>query len=161
MSKAIKEEDNVHQDWMQEAREQNMESLSGFISKLMDDYIHDYGTICHAMAACAVATISAMNRSEQGGISGHQAGVVSWELLKGFGGLTMGRSGARLVNFDDMLDPQNEPLFKTISEETWLKLFEQAESSIKNKENADPKVIEHWHSIVNGVVPFGFTIGES
>ena len=53
---------------------------------------------------------------------------------------------------------------KVISEEIWESLQEEAKKKLeqakKNKEFASPNVVEHWRSIVDGKVPFGFRVGN-
>jgi hypothetical protein len=68
MRQAITEEMNIHQKWYEEARCINMDTLKPFIDRLMNEYNHDYGTICHALSAGAIAAFCAMNKDEhQGG----------------------------------------------------------------------------------------------
>lgn len=75
--KTITEEDKVHENWYKEAKDMDMQKLPQFVNGLLEDYEHDYGTICHALSAAAVATMWAMNRDErQGGITGFQASCI-------------------------------------------------------------------------------------
>ena len=60
-----------------------------------------------------------------------------------------------------MLYPQYGYKFaKTISAERFEKIKEQAKENLEKNECAHPDVIKHWQSIVNGEIPFGFTISE-
>jgi hypothetical protein len=156
---SITEEMQVHQEWYKEANSMTLEQLPEFLRKLTEDYRHDYETICHAYAAGAIATMWAMNKTPTGGITGFQASCIMWELIKGW----MGYKGAmKLVKYDEMLSPQYDYKFsKTISRDTFQWLQEEAK---KNLEKADkfthPDVIKHWQNIVDGIVPFGFTIAN-
>ena len=80
--KQIKEEDKVQEEWYTESRHMTVENLPKFFQKLTEQYGHDYGTICHAMAAGALATMRAMDKTPQGGITGFQAGAIMWEFIK-------------------------------------------------------------------------------
>lgn len=82
--KKITEEDKVHLEWYKQASKQTLETLPSFLKNLMEGYNHDYGTVCHALAAGAVATAWAMNAHDNGGITGFQAGAVMWEFIKGW-----------------------------------------------------------------------------
>ena len=62
----------------QEAMEQTPETLGDFVLKAMCDYPHDYGSVCVAVAACALAGVYAANSLPQGGITSYQAGFVMW-----------------------------------------------------------------------------------
>ena len=57
------------------------QQLADFVTWL-DTHRQDYGTICHAMAAAAIAGASCMDHmpNADGGITGFQAGAVMWEL---------------------------------------------------------------------------------
>jgi len=153
--KIITEEMNIQNEWYAEAEKMEYKNLFKFINKLVKKYKHDYGTICHAMTAGAVATIYAMNKTEQGGITGFQAGCIMWQFIRKF----MNKKGFfRLIQYDDMLYPQYEESFgKTISKEVFAYLQEKAKE-LYNKESAADEVKEHWKKIIEGIVPFGYTI---
>ena len=71
------------------------------------------------------------------------------------------KCGLKIVNYDDMLYPQYEYHFqKTISADVWHNLQEQAKQEIENSTYASPRIIEHWQSIVDGKVPFGYTVRD-
>jgi hypothetical protein len=157
--KRITEEMGAHKEWYEKARSTDitMETLPKFLNSLLDDYKHDYGTIVHAMTAGAIATITAMNSTKQGGITGFQASCLSWLFLRE----GMGKEGAlRLIEFNDLLYPQHEDRFeKTINKEIWADLQKKAAHCIKNASIAThPDVLAHWQSIVDGKLPFGFSV---
>ena len=81
----ITEEMHLEKEWFELARKQTLETLPGFINYVMNDYMHDYGTICHAVAACALASAWAANDSPNGGITGFQANFVMWDFVKQWG----------------------------------------------------------------------------
>jgi hypothetical protein len=137
------------------------ESIDKFIQELHENYEHDYGTICHAMAAVAVQAARKFNEGPQGGITGFQAGAVMWEFVKEF----MHIDGPmKLVQYNEMLYPQYFSKFdSTISKEIWKSLQAKAmENLVKagNNESTHPSVIAHWKSIVEGVVPFGYVVAD-
>ncbi|MEN6414352.1 MAG: hypothetical protein ABFC84_16565 [Veillonellales bacterium] len=153
----ITEEDKLQDQWYEEAKKQTVETLPGFIKKLTTEYQHDYGTICHAIAAAAVGAAWAVDHSEQGGITGFQASCINWEFLKQWGRIT---PPARILSYKEMLYPQKEYVFTTISKETWDWLQKTAKEYLASKTEAHPNVIAHWESIANGKIPFGFSIEE-
>ena len=158
----ITEEMNVHETWYKEAHDQTVDSLAGFITHLMGDYQHDYGTVCHAIAASMMAAMYAANNTESGGITGFQASAVMWEVVKHIN-YSSNKIGLRIVDYDNMLYPQYKYKFeeKTLSPDRFRKLQKEAEELLKNEsDHANPKVVEHWKSIVDGNVPFGYTIKE-
>jgi hypothetical protein len=137
----------------------NPGELSKFVGRLITDYTHDYGTICHAVAASAIAGANCMNHSPQGGITGFQAGAIFWEF---YGAWMHEKGPARLQRMDDLLYPQMEHKFKTISPDTWKYVQEEAKKNLADKSEVGvhPDVAVHWQSIVAGKIPFGLQIEE-
>ncbi len=137
------------------------ESIDAFIQELHSKYEHDYGTVCHAMAAVAVQAARKFNDGPQGGITGFQAGAVMWEFIKEFMHL---EGPMKLVQYNDMLYPQYFSKFdQTISSDIWKNLQAKAmENLIKagNNQSTHPNVIAHWKSIVEGIVPFGYVVAN-
>ena len=78
----IDESMNLQEQWYKDANAQTLETLPAFLNHLLNDYEHDYGTIVHAITAGAIATVWAMNRTENGGISGFQAGYLMWGFIR-------------------------------------------------------------------------------
>ena len=157
--KKIAEEDDTHKAWMPEAKKQTLETLPAFIKKLTEDYEHDYGTICHAIAAAAIGAAQAVQHSPQGGITGFQAGAVMWEIIKGWG--VFGEGPKRMTEFEHLLYPQYEHQFRSITPDTakWIK--KQAQKRLQDTEVASPRVMEHWNKVAEGWIPFGLKIEES
>lgn len=162
--KYITEKDHPEKDWYSEAHEVRLNSLREFVDRVMNDYRHDYGTVCKAIAASALAAAYAADHSDgaRGGITGFQAGFVMWEFIRGWM-FNDNKTGLRIVDYDNMLYPQYEDRFeKTISKDTWKSLQEEAKKNLEARENANahPNVIAHWRSIIEGVVPFGYTVRD-
>ncbi|MBI2449674.1 hypothetical protein HYV49_05250 [Candidatus Pacearchaeota archaeon] len=162
--KSITEEMGIHKEWYIQAKEQDMETLPEFMRHLSEDYDHDYGTICHAITASALAAATAFDRGPQGGITGFQAGCIMWEFILHWNALGVPNdSPLKLVQYYNMLYPQYENQFqKTISESTWKYLQEQAKKYIaeSTEEKTDTEVWKHWKSIVDGMIPFGYTVRQ-
>lgn len=152
----IKEEDGLQKEWHEEARKQTAETLPAFLTKLLNEYQHDYGTICHAMAAAGVGAVMAIEHSPQGGITGFQAGAVMWEFCRSW--MQWSEAPRRLLDFNDALYPQNEDRFRAVSAETaeWLK--KQAANMLSEQTGAHPDVRAHWERVAAGEMPFGFRV---
>lgn len=157
---AINEKMRPEENWFKDAYTQTLESLPKFIDHVMNDYQHDYGTICHAVAACALAAVHAADNLPNGGITGYQAGFVMWDIIRQMNYPT-NKCGMKLLDYDNMLYPQYANRFqKTIRENTWKALQEQARELLNTSKTAHPAVRAHWESIAAGNIPFGFTIRE-
>lgn len=153
----LKEEDKVQEQWYADATEQTLETLPAFLKHLTEDYAHDYGTICHALAAGAIATTWALNHTEEGGITGFQASAIMWEYMQHWGHI---KPPTRLIKFEDMPYPQYERKFdKVIDVETWSWLQDQANINLKKEtETIAIEVRKHWEAIAAGRVPFGYKV---
>lgn len=154
----ITEEMKVHEEWYEKAKKVTLEELPSFINHLVNDYGHDYGTICHALTAGAIATMYAMDKEDCGGITGFQAGCIMWLFIRHWI-KTNNKVGLKLVDYDDLLYPgMGERFDKVLEPSTFAKLQEAAKEKLQDREHAHPSVIAHWQSIVDGVVPFGYRV---
>jgi hypothetical protein len=153
----LKEEDEVQEQWYANAKEQTLETLPAFLRHLSEDYVHDYGTIVHALAAGAIATTWALNHTDTGGITGFQASAIMWEYMKHWAHISF---PARLLKFEDMLYPQYKQKFdKVMDRETWSWLQDQANINLKKEaEDVAIEVRNHWEAIAAGRVPFGYSV---
>lgn len=135
---AITEEMHLEKEWFKQAHEQTLETLPDFMEHVLNDYCHDYGTICYAISACALAAVHIIK----------QMNYVD------------NKCGLKITNYDYMLYPQYADRFeKTIDNHTWKVLQETAKKKIEqDSEIASQRVIEHWKSIADGNVPFGYQI---
>lgn len=155
---AITEESGVHKEWKVEVDDMTMEKLPAFLRKLTEDYDHDYGTICHAIAAGAIATAKAMNRTPNGGITGFQAGCIMWQMAELWG--VWDKGPKRLLSYENLLYPQYSDKFRTIPRDTWEWAQAQAKEKLARDdlENVSPNVVKHWKSIALGNIPFGLKL---
>ncbi len=156
----ITEKEGIHKAWPAEARAvRTIEEFVAFHDKIMNGYAHDYGTICHAIAAVSLAGACLADHDKvNGGITGYQAGAIMWEWLAGWG--TGPKKVGRMLDYEQMLYPVYEHKFNQLSWSTWKFLQEEAAKSLADPElaHAAQQVKDHWQSIVDGKVPFGYTV---
>lgn len=156
LKQKITEDSKVHEGWYKDVKF-TLKDIPLFLKALLEDYEHDYGTICHAIAAGAVQTARAMNRHEAAGITGFQASQIMWLFIRHWSGK---KGPMRLVGFEQMLYPQYAKDFeKVIDQNTWEYLQAEAKKNLEGFTHlGSPKVRAHWQSIVDGKVPFGYTV---
>lgn len=155
----ITEAMGIHKEWMAAAKDMNLSELPEFLRHLTEDYQHDYGTVCHAIAAAAIAAAWAVDNSPQGGITGFQAGAVQWEMIRGWG-VWDADHPLKMLDMSDMLYPQYRHKYTTISKKTWEWLQDEARKNLRDVEYAHPDVVAHWKRIVRGHVPFCYEVEE-
>lgn len=159
--KQIKEEDGTHKQFMERAKKiQNSEELKIFVDELTNNYGHDYGTICHAVAAAAIGAAHAVNRSNQGGITGFQAGAVMWEMIRGWG--IFGEGPLQIVEWNHLLYPQYDyQMPRTISKNALEQLIDMAQKKLaESTQHTIEPVLERWEMIAAGKLPAGMEIRE-
>lgn len=143
--------------WMKKAREQTKETLLDFF-KEVDLIPPSYGNAVHKTAICTVATAWAIQREQQGGITGFQAGAVMWEFIRFW---ESKESPLKLVDYENMLYPQYDYHFeKIISKSTWDWLQKKAKEELQSGCGMCPEVREHMEKIVMGMVPFGYIVKD-
>ena len=159
--KPITEDMRLQDEWYERAKSMKPDDFPEFFRELTEDYEHDYGTVCHAMAAIGLAAMWAFNKSEgaRGGITGFQAGCVMWEVIRHMN-YENNKCGLRLLDMDDLLYPQYEHKFTAISKDIWDAVKKEARKRLLERGAAHPDVVAHWESIVNGKVPFGLRIED-
>ena len=159
--KEITEDMGLQNEWYERAKSMKPEDFSEFFREMTEDYINDYGTVCHAMAAVGLAAMFALNNSEgsRGGITGFQAGCVMWQIIRHMN-YESNKCGLRLLDMDELLYPQYEHKFTAISKDTWDAIKKEAQNRLLERGTAHPDVVTHWESIVNGKVPFGLRIED-
>jgi hypothetical protein len=152
---------DILKNWFEEANNvKNTDELSLFISKLLNEYTHDYGTIVHACSAAMLAALSCINKDEnQGGITGFQASYIVWQLIPKLT-LTNFDLGGKIVAYTDMLFPQYQEKFeKIISKKTFEALQTEAKKRLLEKDMRET-VVTHMQKIADGIVPFGYEVKE-
>lgn len=161
----VKEEDHIHSLWYEEARAcKTMDDLVHFMERLAKKYIHDYGTICHAMAASMVAAGYVMDsHPAQGGTTGFQHGQITRLLVEKILCYWYRETAPYKIQFlNRMLYPQYEHMFqKSMTPKEWKWLQEEAKKRLADKEiPPSDNVHAHWVSIVEGIPPFGYVVEE-
>lgn len=119
----------------------------------LDQYRHDYGSCCHAIAASAVAMANAV--SAPLGITGFQAGAVFWEFYRHW--MNEPETPKRMLDYGNMLYPQYEHSFRNINQNTMGWLQEKAAEQLAGMQPDDWRY-EHLASIVAGNAPFGYGV---
>lgn len=156
---------DIRDEWYEKAKTeiQTPEQLKAFaeeISARIESSDEPYNDSSNGAAALALA---AMNMTAcMYGMTGFQMGWVMWQVIDQML-LSEHDCGMKLVNYNDMLYPQYEHRFgKTIDADTWGKLQEKAARLVgENKKSKFPAckgVADHWKSIADGKVPFGYTV---
>lgn len=155
----ITEKMGVHKDWYEDAKKQTIDTLPAFLNKLTTEYSHDYGTICHAVAAAAIGAAWAIDHAPTGGITGFQAGAVMWKFIRHWN-YSSNKTGLRIIDYDNFLYPQYHDKFqKTISLATWEAIQKEARRKLqKLPSHASGAVVEHLELICCGIVPFGYVV---
>jgi hypothetical protein len=135
----------ILEEWKKEASEVTIDSLAGFLKSVTGDYVHDYGTICHAVAVSAVAAAKAVDKSDQGGITGFQAGAIMWEFIRQWNH-SGNKTGMKLVDYDDFLYPQYENNYqKTLTPDVWANIQKEASCRIGKADDEYTEYLAKLH----------------
>jgi len=131
----------IKREWQEKAKACTVETLPVFIKELTENYGHDYGTICHAMAMAAVASCWAIDHSPTGGITGFQAGAVMWQFIREWN-KSGNKTGLKLVDYDNFLYPQYADKFdKLIEQDTWSAIKKEAGAQIEKADSSYAKYL--------------------
>lgn len=129
------------------------------LTNMLTSFKHDYNTSAIAPAVAALAAAHLVGGKL--GITGFQAGAVFWEFFREWNPFLCDKdSPAIIVIYQNMLYPQYEHKFtdKILDKGTWEWLQKKARELLDNQDDPHPDVKTHWQSIVDGIVPFGYTV---
>lgn len=132
-----------------------MNFLQNVQEQHMTDYDEKFVSISQAMLATGYYLASLSGTDE------YQDYQIMWEIVRD---ITFYNNicGLQILNFDDMLNPKAGVMFeKTIPSEVFELLQKTAQNLLDNTSEPDPDDVEHWKSIVDGKVPFGYTVKEN
>lgn len=131
--------------------------LATFLKDVENNYNYEYGVAPRSIAQACLAV--GWYLSDKMGITSFQAGCVMWDFICDWN-YENNKCGLKIIDYDNMLYPQYRHRFeKTIDEGTWRAIQEQAKKNLE-RDNiyTHPDVLNHWRSIVNGEVPFGYKV---
>lgn len=160
MKDQVTEDMHLENEWFKEAKDQTLETLTDFNKRTLGSCEMDYGSAVHAVAACALAAY--YTACKEMGLTGAQHSFAKWDILREGWGLGE-KTGARIINYDLMIYPQDEWLFApVIPIRTFAKVQELAKEKLetKNLEDIPEYVVNHWQKIARGEVPFNWTIDK-
>ncbi len=157
----VTEESGIHKEWMERAKKiSSTKELADFVDELLNKYSHDYGTICHAIAAAAIAGANCVEKSPQGGITGFQAGCVMWQIIGGWGSFDKGPK--QMVQWYHLLYPQYDAeLPRTISAEAFKEVVKEAKKILPTLgDTASITVLGRMKLIAEGILPNGMELRD-
>lgn len=137
----------------------SFDDLINFLQYVKNNCDYGYGVAPRSIAQASLAV--AWYLAKEFGITGFQASFVMWDFIKSWS-YEDNKCGLKIVDYDNMLYPQYEDKFdKVIPKETWELLQKQAEQELKESGYyANLNVVDHWSSIMNGRVPFGYKVKD-
>ena len=136
----------------------SFDDLISFLQNVKDNYNSCYGEAPRAIAQALLAT--AWYLASEFGITAFQAGFVMWDFIKDWL-FDDNECGMKLIDYDNMLYPQYEYKFeKHLTRSTYEALQKKARENLEKDKIVHPSVREHWQSIADGHVPFGYTVVE-
>jgi len=110
LDESTKETQELIELWRAEAEGMTLEKLPEFLERITTQYKYDYGTICHAISIGGIATMWAIDHSEQGGITAFQAGAITWGNIRNWDSSYRGKP-LELIDYSRMIYPQHEEEF--------------------------------------------------
>jgi hypothetical protein len=138
--------------WYRRAGEtKTVAAAAALAHSLILDYRHDYGTICHATTAAALAMASALNESDQGGLTGFQASLIGWGFMRRW--LDWDKAPRRMINTERLLYPQSDHEWNRLPADHVAWLQKRAAELLAEHPTAHPDVRARWEDIAAGRFP--------
>lgn len=158
--KAKMDELEMKKDLVKKREEiKSFDDLIEFLKYVKDNCNSGYGAAPKAIAQASLAV--AWQLAGEFGINLSQAGFVMFDFIRDWA-YRSNKSGLEIIDYDKMLYPQYEHNFQNIiTNHTWNALQSEAKMMLeKYSDSVDPKLVEHWKSIADGNVPFGYSVKE-
>lgn len=131
------------------------DDLIDFLRYVKENCNSGYGEAPRAIAQASLAV--AWKFAGWFDITGFQASCAMWDFIQDWQ-YRSNKCGLKMVDYDEMLYPQYDYKFeKTIKRHTWEALQKRARELLAEDRGVD-EVREHWQSIADGKVPFGYTV---
>mgnify|MGYP003275648793 CR=1 FL=1 len=131
------------------------EQLFEFIKDVKEKFNYGYGVAPRSIAQAAVAVADYLLCEM--GCTSFQASCVMWDIIRDLN-YTGNQCGLKIIDYDDFLYPQYKYKHqKAIGKDTWGNIQNQAKKNLEESGGCD-EVREHWQKIVDGIVPFGYTV---
>ena len=92
-------------------------------------------------------------------ITKDQAGAVMWNFIRHWLP-DFATSPLRLLIYEDMLNPQFEKYFTSITPDIKEWLQQKAKWNLENIKDASDEVKKHWQEVADGKIPFGLGVEE-
>lgn len=136
---------------------ESIEELTELIKEVESDFNNGYGIVPRAIGS--VCAVVGNYLSYKMGITGFQAGCAMFDFITGYL-ITNNKCGLKLIDFDEMLYPQYEYKFdKKLKKSTWELMQKRAKELLEEeKDFLHPAVKDHWESIAQGKIPFGYSL---
>ena len=148
--------DSKHENWYALEETIDREHLGNYAQALRGN-VETPEDLVHATVAVANCAVTAMLKELD--IKPELMYLISVLVFRRLN--DMGDGFTSVTNYDDMLDPSNRHLFeKTISREAFEDLQEKAQELLDTVEKVHPAMRRHWELIVQGRVPFGYSVAE-
>lgn len=136
---------------------ETFEDLIKYLTDVSNNYNIGYGDAPRAIAQACLAV--GYYFAKQFWITGFQAGFVMWDFILGWEKQN-NKTALRLIDYDEMLFPQYAYKFeKTISSDIWEAIQKEASELLKSGDCCK-EVCNHLQSIIDGNVPFGYTVSK-
>lgn len=88
-----------------------------------------------------------------------KAGAIMWNFIRHWLP-EFAFSPLRIIIYEDMLYPQFEKNFKTVTPEVISWIQQQAKNLLESKKDVSPELKAHWQSIVDGQIPYGIMLED-
>lgn len=136
------------------------EQLLEFLDKEIENEELTKDNIDHAIAAFMLAASNVLVQKHGNLIDKDKAGDIMWNFIRHWLP-EFAYAPIRMLIYEDLLFPQFERNFKTITKDIqeWVK--KQAEHNLKTHgDKAAPELVEHWRKIINGYIPYDLELEE-
>lgn len=138
-----------------------LEEIPGFVREVIEKFELEGIQKCNLAVITSIALLKNFVEGKLFDMSESEFEQTKWLLLKSLFP-DLGDGPISIMKWNTLLVPSGESYFKSISPEAF-ETIQQSARLLLDMHNSgsrtyEPEQIKHWENIINGEVPFGYTI---
>lgn len=147
-------------DWAEKAYNTELNELPALIDDIVKKYNLESIQKINLVVVSTVALLKNFYENRLFEMSEQEVDQSKWIILKSIFP-NIGDGPVSIMKWNNLLSPTSDPYFHTIPAEIFADIQDSARLLVERhesgKQNFSDIEMDHWRSIVDGVVPFGYT----
>ena len=151
--------------WAEKAYETELKDLPDFIQNLIDSYDHSDMSKVNIVNVAITCLLKNLFFNETLDMSEDSVLYAKYQIIRMLFPQEYGVGPFSIMKWNELLNPTAEPYFRSIPQQLWEELQQEAKLLLEQEAietgKYQEKYVDHWKSIIEGEIPFGFRLVEA